>query len=184
MSWKNLFFFSSFCANSIVYGYLVLYCWSPGYNLISINMYCCWRGEKASDHCAINQKLSATTEEDSGVEQSFIPHHLSINATTRPSILTSNQKQAGAHVKWHEYLITSRQSCRHCFISLTKSNISHRRTKLSTKICRNVKQKHNNVCGWKEFSIKQPHVGTESSINLACKDNIEFQSGKGNKRNF
>lgn len=45
-------------------------------------MHCCCGG-KASDYFAINQKLSATTEEDSAEEQSFIPHHMSINATTR-----------------------------------------------------------------------------------------------------
>lgn len=35
-----------------------------------------------------------------------------------------------------------------------------------------------------EGDFNKPHVGIEKSINPACKDNVEFQSGKGNKKNF
>ncbi len=52
------------------------------------------------------------------------------------------------------------------------------------KICKNVKQKNNNGLERKEFSIKQPHVGIERSTDPACKDNMGFLSGKGNKKNF
>lgn len=44
-------------------------CYSgSNYRLISITMHCCCLRKKSFDHCAISQKLSARTEEDSAVQ--------------------------------------------------------------------------------------------------------------------